>query len=316
MDFVAIDFETANASRTSACSLGLSFVSNNKVTNTKYWLIKPEPLEFNEFNVAIHGITPEDVYEAPTFAQLWPEILPFLDGQIVVAHNASFDISVLRRTLELYSIPGPDIDFLCTYKISQKAFPSAGAYRLDVISKILDIELNHHQAESDAIACATILCKLMDANALNSLSEIEKFYGLYSGSWKHTDYYSPCGLRSARSCISSSKFDCSSIEAEYIDDDFNGKNFVFTGTLLSMPRSKAQEIVVKGSGNAQNGVTKDTDYLVLGLQDFRRLNGGTISSKMKKAYDMQANGHKIQIISEDDFISMIDDELYQLCFSI
>ena len=117
MDFIAIDFETANHYRTSACSIGIAMVKNNQVMDSKHFFIKPEPFYFDPFNVMIHGITEDDVIDAPTFVELWPTLETLIDKQIIVAHNASFDISVMRRTLEQYNLPNPNISILCTYRI-------------------------------------------------------------------------------------------------------------------------------------------------------------------------------------------------------
>lgn len=312
LDFVAFDFETANSRRSSPCSLALTFVENSQVVDTKYWLIKPEPFEFDDFNIMIHGITPEDVKNASTFDQLWPELFPLMDGKVMVAHNAAFDVSVLRRTLELYDLPEPNIDILCTYRIAQKELPVCGSYRLNILCKSLNIPLeNHHDAREDAQACAKMLNIFLAKHSIDTIAKLKKHYSLLPGFCKN-GYYKPCRLR-PENINDESEVDSDSSEV-YIDDDFKDKNFVFTGTLLGMPRAKAQEIVTRGGGNAQNSVTKKTDFLVLGIQDFRRLNGGTISSKMKKAFDMQSSGHPIQIISEDEFINLIDDELWTLVF--
>lgn len=309
MNFTAIDFETANPSRTSACSLGLTVVRNNQIVETRYWLIKPYPIEFSAFNTAIHGITEADVKSMPTFDSLWPEVFPYIENQIVVAHNASFDVSVLRQCMEHYQIAAPNFDILCTYRIAQSQFPNAGSHRLNIICQLMDIPLEHHHAASDSNACAQILCRLMSEHNLNSLKELKKYCNIKSGYYSEGKWYKPCRLsRSIKEEANYSK------EELCIDDDFNGKSFVFTGTLLSMPRAKAQEIVTRGGGIIQNGINKKTDFLVVGIQDYQRLNGHTESSKMRKAYELQEKGFPLKIISEDDFISFIDDELYSLCF--
>lgn len=318
MDFTAIDFETANPSRSSACSLGIAVVRNNAIVDKMHYLIKPTPLKFDPFNVAIHGITEDDVRDAPTFDELWKEISPLFDRQLIVAHNTSFDISVLRRTLEFYNIEVPCIDFLCTYRLSTAAFPDSGSHRLNVISKILNIELDHHDAKSDAAACAEILCKLANSNNLNTLDDVSKFYDISAGHMYH--YYGfryeschfnhRCHVTSHKKNLRASEYE--DIESDYIDNDFYQKNFVFTGTLLSMPRSKAYEIVATGGGRPQDHITKETNYLVVGLQDYKKLNGG-MSTKMKKAYEYKERGQDIKIIIEDEFLSLIDDELYAKC---
>ena len=88
MDFVAIDFETANSNMTSACSLGIAVVKNNCITQVKEWYIKPTPFYFNYFNTQIHGISEADVADCPAFNELWNDILPYFKGNVLVAHNS------------------------------------------------------------------------------------------------------------------------------------------------------------------------------------------------------------------------------------
>lgn len=311
MDFIAIDFETANQYRTSACSLGIAVVKNNIIVETKEWLIKPTPFTFNYFNTYINGITENDVVNAPTFDELWSEISEYFDNKIVVAHNAAFDISVLRQTLIYYNIPLPNIDILCTYRISQGVFPDIGSYKLNVICELMNIPLNHHVANSDAAACAQILCNLFELNSLTTLKELETHFQVKHGFIRGNDY-SPCRINL---CKNSKKVsNISAIDCICIDEDFKDKNFVFTGTLLSMNRNKAFEIVTVGGGFPQKGITKNTNYLVVGIQEYSKLNGNEESTKMIKAKKMQNDGYSIQIISENDFVNMIDDELYKICF--
>lgn len=107
MDFVAFDFETANR-HNHACSLGLAVVENNAVVKTMHWLINPEA-EFDPFNVSIHHITADDVADAPTFGELWGEISEYICKYPLVAHNAPFDRSVLRRAARPDFGQGKDI---------------------------------------------------------------------------------------------------------------------------------------------------------------------------------------------------------------
>jgi DNA polymerase III subunit epsilon len=101
MDFVAIDFETANEKRSSACAIGLTTVREGQIVDSFSRLIRPPELRFSFWNSKVHGLTENDVKDSPTFDELWPELLPLLENQIVVAHNASFDISVLRHSCGL-----------------------------------------------------------------------------------------------------------------------------------------------------------------------------------------------------------------------
>ena len=313
MDFVAIDFETANNYRTSACSLGMAIVKENNVVDTKDWLIKPEPYFFSDFNTAIHGIKESDVKNAPTFCELWPEIEPYINNNILAAHNASFDISVLRRSIEHYGICFPDIDILCSYRLSQAAFPDLWSHRLNIIAAHLNLSLNHHRADSDAEACANIICTVMKQAHISDLRELKKQYSLHPGYWKQ-GYYNPCRISCGCSSVSSKKFLDFSEAEKCIDEDFCDKNYAFTGTLLSMPREKAFEVVERGGGHPQKGLTQKTNVLVVGIQDYVKLRGASESLKMRKARELQEKGFPIRIIGEDEFIKSIDDDLYKLCF--
>jgi len=99
MDFVAIDFETANESPTSACELGLAVVRNYKVVESHSWLIRPPDMRFNIHHTRIHGITAGDMDGVPTFDMLWTDVRDYFKEDLIVAHNADFDINVLRNLL-------------------------------------------------------------------------------------------------------------------------------------------------------------------------------------------------------------------------
>lgn len=169
VDFVAIDFETASRLQGSACSIGIARVESGTVVETKHFLIRPEPFHFEKGNIRIHGIHPEDVVEAPDFAALWPNLLPYLEGQIVVAHNAQFDMGVLRSVLKQYDLSFPTMQYACTFQMARKAIRRLPRYGLAHLSNHFNIELNHHHAESDASACAQVLVNLCEAKSVDTL---------------------------------------------------------------------------------------------------------------------------------------------------
>lgn len=176
MDFVAIDFETATSVRTSACSIGICEVLDNRIAARRSTLIRPVPFEFNEYNIKIHGITPDMVIDRPDFAELWPLIKPILDGKLVIAHNASFDINVLCRTLDYFGIEYPTFDYLCTVKLSQKAYPNLESHKLNALADAFGICFSHHDACDDAYVCARILMKIVEDFNISTMEElIRKF---------------------------------------------------------------------------------------------------------------------------------------------
>ncbi|AOF48609.1 3'-5' exonuclease [Tetragenococcus halophilus] len=158
MNFIAMDFETANYQRHSACSLALVMVENSQIVDEYYTLIKPETKFFWK-NMQIHGIHPEDVADAPKFPEIWQTIHPyFQENNLVVAHNAGFDNSVLAGCLNYYNLEPARFLSLCTVKTSRKLYPEISNHRLNTMCDFLHIPLdNHHDALADSRACANIL---------------------------------------------------------------------------------------------------------------------------------------------------------------
>lgn len=158
MNFITIDFETANEKRYSVCSLGLVIVENGQIAESKYWLVKPPEMRFDSFNVSLHGITEKDVYDKPEFNILWHEIKGYFDNKIVFAHNANFDIYVLKDILDYYKIPHPNLRYCCTVKLSQRLW-YLDNYKLKTVANHLNHEFKHHDALEDAKVCTEIVLK-------------------------------------------------------------------------------------------------------------------------------------------------------------
>lgn len=182
MDFVAIDFETATSKFTSVCSLGICVVENNKVVERKEIYIRPVPFEFNKYNIKIHGIEPYMVQNKPTFDMYWEELKPYFENKTVIAHNADFDVGALCAVLDLFNIPYPDFRYLCTVKLSQKAYPELASHKLNNLCEALGIKFHHHIAYDDAYACAMVMLRILEDYSLISLSEVEECFEMEIGS--------------------------------------------------------------------------------------------------------------------------------------
>lgn len=155
--WVAIDFETASRQRASACALGLALIEGDRVVEHRDWLIQPPGNVFDHMNTRIHGIDADLVAQEPEFDELWPQIEPYLDGAMLLAHNAPFDVGVLRASLQRYGIDPPRIvGYHCTVAISRRVWPHLSDHRLSSVCRHCGIALNHHEAASDAGACASI----------------------------------------------------------------------------------------------------------------------------------------------------------------
>ena len=153
--FVAIDFETADNGADSACSVGLVRVEALKVVRRETVLIRPPRSHI--LYTRVHGITWKMVADAPPFAAVWPKLLPMLDGAShLVAHNASFDRRVLETCCLVAGHAIPRLPFLCTVQLARKKWQLRPA-NLPAVCRFLNIPLNHHDAGSDAEACARIV---------------------------------------------------------------------------------------------------------------------------------------------------------------
>ncbi len=172
MKFTAIDFETANSDRSSVCAVGMVIVENGKIVGQIKQLIRPVPCRFEGINISIHGITESDVKNAPTFQQYWPQLWGHVSGPLV-AHNAAFDMSVLRNALDRSGVHYPDADYFCTRIISKLAWPHYPTHALDYLANALNIPFKHHDPEHDAIACALIALRACEHLSVPTLYDLQ-----------------------------------------------------------------------------------------------------------------------------------------------
>lgn len=155
--FTAIDFETADHGRDSACAVGAVYVEEGRIIQKYHQLIQPPRRDF--VFTHIHGLTWDDVRHSPTFAEMWAELKVFIDyADFLVAHNAPFDSGVLQACCEAAKIKPPKREFVCTVQLARANWKLPSA-RLPVVCKHLKIPLNHHDPLSDAEACAKIALK-------------------------------------------------------------------------------------------------------------------------------------------------------------
>lgn len=180
MNFIALDFETANTLRTSICSIGLAFVKDGLVMDTKSFFVKPEPYYFREDFTQLHGIGYEQTDDAPSFPDLWKKIKPLLHGQKVIAHNAAFDFFVLNDTLKAHGLSFPNMEVHCSLRIARRCL-NLQQYKLNVLSEYYNISLQHHDAMSDASACAQIVLRLCAETKAPDLTTLSQIAGMEPG---------------------------------------------------------------------------------------------------------------------------------------
>ena len=174
MDFTAIDFETANSSRASACSVGMVKVRDGQMVDSAYWLIKP-PLghdEFWEWNTRIHGLVAADVADAQLWTEQLPDLVTFVDGDILVAHNAGFDMGVIAGACEATLVDTPTFEYACSLQVARKTY-SLDSYRLPIAAMAAGFEdFAHHNALADAQACAAIMIHAAERHDAADVAEL------------------------------------------------------------------------------------------------------------------------------------------------
>ena len=172
LNFTAIDFETANEQQSSVCSLGIVIVRNGKIAERKYRLIKPPEFRFSWRNIQVHGIKPEDVENELEFYRYWNSLKEILTEQPVIAHNAGFDIGVLKAVLNTYQLENSDINYSCSLRISRRTWTDMYSYSLGNLGKQLGYTFNHHHALEDAEMSAKLIidaCKKTNSSSLDEL---------------------------------------------------------------------------------------------------------------------------------------------------
>lgn len=304
MNFVTIDFETADVYRNSPCEVGLTFVEDNEIVDTKSWLIKPQCWpKFNAFCYNVHGIKPDDVKTAPTFDELWPELKEHLNNQNVIAHNASFDFSVLKETLDTYGLEYPDLQYACSYIFSKQAFPDEFSYGLSFLCAINGIKFDHHRAASDSYATAALSLKIFSDYGIMNFDQLSETLKTRIGKMTAGQYTSCITKRdySNRTKLDMSQFKPDSSK-ENPDSVFYQKKIVFTGTLNGMVRKDAFQAIVDIGGIVSDKLTTDVDFLIVGQHNYAVVDKMTgLSGKQKKAVAYSEKGYPIEIVPEDFF---------------
>ena len=183
LDFTAIDFETANSSNASACAVGLVRVRGGEIVDRTGWLIRPPAGHdvFFELNVRIHGIRPEDVADAAPWSRQLADIVAFVGSDVLVAHNAGFDMGVIRAACAATFVSCPEYAYLCSLQVARRTY-SLESYRLPVAAMAAGFEgFNHHDALADAEACAAIVIHAAKRHEAATIADLSALTGARLG---------------------------------------------------------------------------------------------------------------------------------------
>jgi DNA polymerase III subunit epsilon len=274
--FVALDFETANSSHSSACEIGIVKVMDGLIVEKFYSLIKPPENNYAIANILIHGINSDLTKASPSFDEIWPKIKEFIGDNLIVAHNISFDATILYHTLDYYSIDAPEYQGACTFEIYRRS--------LTEICQAFGIERQYHNALIDAEACAMVY--------LNHLKGIKPDF-LKINTQEKSSLFDFTGHDKIKGNLLKPDFEHGDSECP-----FYKRKVVITGVFTKISRQELATILKEKGADIDTSVTDKTNYLIAGADPG--------PSKIRKFEVLHSKGNDIKLIYEDDFLEIIN----------
>ncbi len=287
-DYCVLDIETTGLSAyyDEVIEIGILKIRDNKIVDQYSQLIQPE-YEIDPFITALTGITNEMVAGMPSIMDVKESVLNFIGEDIILGHNTSFDMRFLYE--------GFDEEFgnqyMDTMQFARKVYPELEHHRLSDLTSYLGLSNNAHRSIADCVATK----ELYDAIKLTMAEKGLRIEDL----WVKSKGHGGKGI------------DISSITPNTVEIDedgfFYGRHVVFTGKLERMVRQDAMQLVVNLGGILDNSVTKHTNYLILGNNDYNAILKGEKSSKHKKAEKLKLEGNDIEILDEFTFYDLLNE---------
>ncbi len=327
LDFLAIDVETANADWGSICQIGVCKVRDGAVVAQDAWLCTP-PDELNTFddaNIAIHGITAEDIADAPEFSEALQRLSTWMDGSPLLAHNAQFDMTAVRRACISAGLDVPEVDFGCSLALARAAKLDVINHRLPTVAKALNVVLQrHHDAGADAEACAGIVVALAQRDDIEgSLTDVMHSLGFQLG---HLDGSKVYPVLRDRSLKANDDVEIAALTPEQSQQpkkprqpwakvatpdeipeantqadpagNLYGQTVVLSGDFEPYSKGQLWNAMAEQGAHVAKNVTKKTTILVSGPWEGK-------TSKLKRAEELQAKGQKLEIWSKEELVTQL-----------
>lgn len=282
-NFIAFDFETATSSTRMPCQIGIVVVKEGQIVNRIERYIQPPGNRYSAKCISIHGITPDITKDKPEFDCVWEEIKEYFEANFIIAHNINFDIDVLNKALDRYNITPPIIMGMeCTFNLTGAS--------LDDACKALGVELNHHNALSDATACAEIFLRYLKGEI--EIEYIDK-----------EDIHEPSTQYQTDIVIHEKikkEFLKQNLNVENKNNPFFNKKVVITGIFSMISRNDLASLMQSLGADVNTSISKKTNYVITGMEPG--------PSKLEKIKKLQEEGYEIKILSEDSLFEIIKED--------
>ncbi|MCU0711196.1 MAG: exonuclease domain-containing protein [Pirellula sp.] len=332
--FAAIDFETANRQPNSACQLGVVIVDDWKIVAEYEWLIRPPRMFFSPLCMRVHGITPRDCMNQPTWEIIWQQAAPILAEHLILGHNVGFDASVLLNCCLHFGIAPPRNELQCTRLISKRAWPDRSGHGLAAVAERLGITFRHHNALEDARASALVAINAAKLNGCHSFQDLEESLGLVRGRFGFDQVRNPRTAKLTRETkqeignfrveprhyrsdglpIKHAANRKASLLANAILNNcrdskpLRDKSVVLINTLLGLDRSEAEDFLKALGANLQSSINMQTQYVIVGTNPISETDDSNENSGDKHREEVEKRkelGQPIYLISQRQLLAMI-----------
>ena len=306
MRIIALDTETPTTNNDDICELGIAVIENGEIVETRDWLIRPFGNVYYQKNIDVHGIKPEDTEKSPDFGEMYHELQSyFAECDAIVAHNAAFDMNVIKKTMKRFDIQAPSLYYMCSRDIGRTCYCGESSYTLEHLCNINQIDLGiHHRADYDALSCAKLF--LCEMNKLNC--SLQQMIASFGHNWDDIDltgFIPSMPMKSIRRIQSEitkdflEELEC--IECENQNTPFFSKTICFTGD-IGCDKRDVSRLVAKCGGSIHTSVTTKLDILVVGPNPC-----GGESGKLKKAKEYNQNGKAhIELVDAEQFKALCE----------
>lgn len=299
--FLLFNAECVNGERNSIYRLVFIPVMNNEINIPQIFMFNPQAY----FEATSSGISENELKKLHTLNDLWNEIESLISNfELLVSTADGYSAIALHNTLQRLGIHMPAKQYVNAKSLCRKIYPGELSYNFDMLvdSFLPDFD-DYGEIELSVSAWARLILSKLDSFEDATISDFIERVGIRKGVLSSEEFV-PSVIRKLGA--HSVKFDASDVEiCPDEDNPFFGMNVVFTGKLESYTRDQARRLVVRIGGNTQDNVTKETNFLVVGVQDLKVVGEKGLSGKMKKAQKYLEAGQDIELIDEKDFIEML-----------